>query len=327
MRTNRLIAGGVAACLAALACAPAVQAQVDLTGNWNIWIDQDHLFRGAGPDPDAYFGMPFNAEARAAAVATPGETISMLDRQCAPWSIHYMLSGPFGLEMWPTRRIDGSILAWNIQGSGDRWATTIWMDGRPQPSPEAENTPAGFTTGRWMGDTLVTTTTHISDGAMARNWAPNSKQEVLEMMFTRYGDKFLNITGIVHDPVYLDEPWILSQVASLNGPAAGGGPGADPTCQPEEEVVSDDKDRVPTYLEAVPATANYATEHYGIPREAELGGAETMYPEYTKKVQPLYKRPQGYCTLDCCGYQLSGAPPGQAMNYNVTVLKCKQDNP
>jgi hypothetical protein len=201
------------------------------------------------------------------------------------------------------------------------------MDGRPPPSPGAAHSLGGFTTGRWLGATLVTTTTNIADGDLTRNGAPNSDQEVFTMFITRHDD-FLNITGIVHDPLYLTEPYVLSDVFTAGPKIAAPNPFAtgDPNCQPEEEE-SGDTYRVPSYLTPAPETAGYATKNYGIPEEAAHGGAESMYPEYIKKIQPKYKRPQGYCTLDCCGEQGATGNSQEALNFNIRVLKCKQDNP
>ena len=48
------------------------------------------------------------------------------------------------------------------------------------------------------------------------------------------------------------------------------------------------------------------TRIYGVPREAALGGAQTLYPEYRKQLQPLYVRPQK-CNRYCCGWQGNAA--------------------
>ena len=42
------------------------------------------------------------------------------------------------------------------------------------------------------------------------------------------------------------------------------------------------------------------TKIYGIPEEAEMGGAETMYPEYRDKIKDKFKLP-AKCTLNCGG--------------------------
>jgi hypothetical protein len=304
---------------------PVAQAQIDLAGAWTNWIDQDQKLRGAGPDPGTYLGVPLNAAARAAALSYTPDTVGELDRQCAPWTVNYIMSGPMSLAFWPTKRIDGSVLAWNIGGSIDRYAMTIWMDGRSPPGPQAPHTLGGYSTGRWMGDTLATTTTHIQDGYLTRNGAPNSDQEVFTMFITRH-DNFLTITGIVHDPVYLTEPFVTNDVFTIDPKVTPfNSVDQDATCTPEEEETSTTSYRVPSYLGASP-TQDYATKNYGIPPEAAHGNAASMYPEYTDKLKGQYQRPQAYCTLDCCGAQPNAQNQGD-INFNVNLLKCRQDNP
>jgi hypothetical protein len=99
----------------------------------------------------------------------------------------------------------------------------------------------------------------------------------------------------------------------------------DSTCTPEEEADSAIGNRVPTYLKPPPDILNYTTKHYGIPQEATLGGEQTMYPEYISRITGRYRRPEGYCTIDCCGSQ---GPDGKAlMRFNVKVLMCNEVNP
>ena len=42
------------------------------------------------------------------------------------------------------------------------------------------------------------------------------------------------------------------------------------------------------------------TKYYGIPEEAEMGGAQTMYPEFRDKIKDKFKLP-AKCTLNCGG--------------------------
>jgi hypothetical protein len=330
MRQSRWEVLGTSTCVAMLIGATVAHAQIDLSGSWTNWNDQDNRIRAPGPDPDTFLAVPMNAAARAAAVAYSPEDLAQLDVQCAAWPLHYIVVGGFPEKIWATKRIDGSVLAWNIGGTGDRYATTIWMDGRPAPSPQAPHTLGGYTTGRWLGDTLVTTTTHMQDGLLTRNGAPSSDQEVFTLFLTRH-DNFLNVTGIVHDPVYLTEPYILSDVLTYNGSdnvASIPDPMSDPACTPEEEDASTNNYRVPSFITPAADTLNYAPRNYGIPLDTALGNAASMYPDYIATVQKEYRQPKGYCTLDCCGNQ--GADPydlNGGMAFNVNVLKCKQDNP
>ncbi len=89
------------------------------------------------------------------------------------------------------------------------------MDGRPHPSDYAPHTWAGFSTGKWEGNALVVTTTHIKMGWIMRNGVPMSDQATMSEHFIRHGDHLLDEI-IVSDPVYLSEPFIRTQDWDLN---------------------------------------------------------------------------------------------------------------
>ena len=320
MLKGRSIVCAAMICGALLAWGQGAQAQVDLTGSWNSWIDQDVEVRGAGPDLESYMGLPLNDAARAAAQAYTPENIAEVHRQCSLWPMHYITSGIGGLEIWPTLRADGSVLAWNIGGSGDRLATTVWMDGRAPPGPQAASSQSGFSTGRWEGNTLVVTTTNIQDGYLFRNGVPNSNQEVFTMFLTRHDD-WLSVTGIVHDPVYLTAPYMVTSLFTYR-PSNGAGAAASltATCTPAEEADVTLNGGVP-HFNPVPADIlNYATTKVGIPHEAAMGGEQTMYPEYIKTFKDRYRQPPGYCESECC-------MGGSGMTFNVEVLKCTETLP
>jgi hypothetical protein len=314
---------GAITCVALL-CSNMASAQVALTGGWRVWNQQDNKIRAPGPDPDSFYGLPINDAARDAALAYTAENISEVDRQCAPWPVHYITLMPFSLEIWPTKKLDGTVIAWNIGGSVDRTPITIWMDGRPHPSAQAANTPGGFTTGVWRGDTLVTTTTHIQDGYVFRNGVPSSDREVFTMLITRH-ENWLTITGIVHDPVYLTAPYVTGAVFSLDPTIVNDANAMGAICTPEEEVETTAGVSVPSHLTPPEAMLNFATAHHGIPREAAMGGERTMYPEFSKAIRGSYQMPKGYCKEDCCGSQ---GPDGRAaMDFNIKVLMCRESNP
>jgi hypothetical protein len=246
-----------------------------------------------------------------------------VDRQCQPWPVHYIVTGPFGFRIYPTADVDGEVIAWNISGSGDREPMTIWMAGahKSPPSPQALAVPAGFTTGEWQGDTLVTTTTHIQDGFLYRNGVPNSDQEVFNMYITRHG-QYLTITGVIQDPVYLTAPYVLAGLwvydPKGNVSTAGNDPAA---CTPEEEVTEDLNGHVPSYMAAANnPNLDYMTRLYHIPHQAAMGGAQTMYPQYIKTISNQYTTPAKYCTYLCCGGW--GSNGISALVYDHDVLKC-----
>ena len=89
------------------------------------------------------------------------------------------------------------------------------MDGRPHPPAYAAHTWMGFSTGRWQGNMLVVTTTHIKKGWLRRNGVPESDLATMTEYFVRTGDVMTRISSVV-DPVYLTEPLVKSEEFVLN---------------------------------------------------------------------------------------------------------------
>ena len=84
---------------------------------------------------------------------------------------------------------------------------TIYMDGRARPSPNAQHSWQGFSTGEWEGDMLKVTTTHLKEGWVRRNGVPRSDKATLVEYFIRHGD-YLTLVTVVKDPVYLTEAFV-----------------------------------------------------------------------------------------------------------------------
>ena len=84
----------------------------------------------------------------------------------------------------------------------------VYLDGR-KPSAEvlADPTYAGYSTGRWEGDTLVVDTVALSDKSFIDGSSPHSNQMTVHerMRFVEPGVLENQIT--VNDPVALTEPW------------------------------------------------------------------------------------------------------------------------
>ena len=154
---------------------------------------------------------------------------------------------------------------------------TVWMDGRPHPPAEALHTWQGFSTGKWEGNILTVTTTHLKMGFLRRNGVPRGDQAVLTEHFFRHGD-MMTVGSIVEDPVYLTEPLIRSVNYILDNNQQV----APYPCETAEEVPRPEG-FVPHYLPGMnPYLTEFATKHQ-LPLEVSHGGAEQMYPEYRKK--------------------------------------------
>jgi hypothetical protein len=109
--------------------------------------------------------------------------------------------------------------------------------------------------------------------------------------WVRHGD-VLTLAQVITDPVYLTEPlvrttnWIADREQAL-------------AKYPCEDVVEVPRPMgvVPHHLPGSNPFIREFSTFYGVPAEAAAGGAETMYPEYMKKVGRLaIERCQRYCT-------------------------------
>src|ERR1051325_11248919 len=79
--------------------APAF-AEIDLSGSWAAINHEDAMERGAGPNPDDWAGLPFNASGRAKALSFSQSVISMPERTCWLQTQWHIAAGPFRLRMW-----------------------------------------------------------------------------------------------------------------------------------------------------------------------------------------------------------------------------------
>jgi hypothetical protein len=289
--------------LTTLWAAPAA-AQVDFSGYWSREGDADN---GYAREPVDLLGVPVSADGRAKALSYDIASLSATERQCQMYPPTYLVVGPFGLKISSEQDpITQKLLAWKIDGWGDRDTTMIWMDGRPHPSRYAPHPHGGFTTGRWEGDTLVAVTTHFKMGDIKRHTSFSSDRATFTQRFTRYGD-LLSVTAILEDPVYLAEPFVLTEIFRLN---TGGTNFPLTACEPIEELptLHEDPGLVPHYLPGENKWVNEVTQNRGIPVEAVMGGPATMYPEYRKGLKDAYKMP-AVCKVDCAAGVPAPPPP------------------
>jgi len=258
----------------------------NLTGMWTAMYHEDELERtDPGSPAGDYLGMPINDEARLRADTWDADLVSVLEHQCIPHSAVYAMRAPSALKI---STIDdpasGQIVAFIVDGTytGPR---TIWMDGRPHPSEFAAHTWSGFSTGAWEGDTLRVETTHLKAGYLRRNGVVFSDQAVLTEFFDLH-DRFLTLTSVAEDPVYLTEPLVRSESWVWNPyqvfqPIAGYG-----ACLPHPEIPRP-PGWVPHHLPGANTVIREFPDEYGVPFEATRGGAETMYPEYQQKLKQM----------------------------------------
>jgi hypothetical protein len=303
------------ACALLLASLPAA-AQIDLTGSWASRLHEDYVERGPGSDLGDFTGVPLNDEARARALQFDSTVPSMRERQCLPHSPWVMSYRPLPMRIWSETDADGRVVAWKLSGDLLKAIVTIWMDGRPHPSANEVYPFSGFTTGRWEGDTLTAYTTHIKAASLRRgNGIPGSDQVTITAHLTRHDD-LLTLTTIQEDPIYLTEPHVVSRTWQLN-------PRGDVAkwniCNAVTEIPRlEDSGIVPHYLPGENPAADFMHRAYNVPMEAAMGHAETLYPEYRRKLAASYVVPPA-CTRYCCGWIEAQGLPEAAPNLSCTT--------
>jgi len=246
----------------------------DLSGPWRV----DNAEDPGQPPLSDYLGIPFNEAGRLRADTTPESIWGTPEYQCRPHSAPHQWRGVGGArilqELDPISR---EVVAYRVQfmRSLDR---PIFMDGRPHPPAWAPHSWSGFSTGEWIGNTLKITTTHLKDGYLKRGGPQTSDMYTMTEFLTRRGD-LMTIVQVVDDPIYLDQPFVIS-VTYTYDPAAG--PSTE-NCTGSAFAENGGRDRhwVPHFLPGQNgAIGEFLKTQDWIPFEAIRGGVKTTYPEY-----------------------------------------------
>jgi len=261
-----------------LIAAPAF-AQVDFSGEWAPRFYEDQPERVPGPELGDYLGIPINDAARERGDTWQASIQTLDEWQCRPHSADYIWRGPSQLRI--TKEVDP--VTRQITAFHAEWLRSvdnvIYLDARPHPPDYAPHTWGGFATGKWEGDTLTVTVTHLKEGYVRRNGLPRSDLATVTEHWMRHGD-FLTVVTIVNDPIYLTEPFIRSTDYELDLHQNV----APYPCGVVEEV-DRPKGYVPSWLPGTnPDLEDFAKKH-DLPPQAVRGGAETMYPDYRLKMR------------------------------------------
>jgi hypothetical protein len=268
--------------LAASLLSVPVFAQHDITGEWNNRFHEDQLERIPGPEIGDYLGLPITDAARLRGDSWDASLLTLPEHQCKPHPADYGPRGPAQLRIW--KEVDTAsqqLVAYHTHISWQAPERTIYMDGRAHPPEYAAHTWQGFSTGKWEGDMLTVTTTHLKIGWIRRNGIPRSDKAVLTEHWIRH-DNNLTLVSIITDPVYLTEPFIRT-TDWMQDPDQGMAP------YPCEAVTEVDRPLgvVPNHLIGANPFLHEFSDRWSVPYEATRGGAETMYPEYQKKLKTM----------------------------------------
>jgi len=256
--------------------------QIDPSGEWAPRFHEDQPERIPGPEIGDYLGLPITDAARLRGDSWDASLLTLPEHQCKPHPADYSPRGPENLRFW--KEVDTAtqqVIAYHTNISWQAPERTIWMDGRPHPPEYAAHTWQGFSTGKWEGDMLTVTTTHLKTGWIRRNGIPRSDKATLTEHFIRHGN-YLTLVSVIDDPVYLSEPFIRTTNWVMD-------PRQEIAPYPCEPVVEVERPQgyVPHHLPGTNTFLKEFPERFGLPEQATRGGVETMYPEYISKIRSL----------------------------------------
>src|SRR4029453_12453477 len=268
----------VVAIAAATALTLRVDAQgarpPDIAGEWRLDSAEDP---GQPPLAD-YLGLALNEAGRLRADTTPESIWGTPEYQCRPHSAPHPRRGVGGERILKDLDpISREIVGYRLQfmRSLDR---PIFVDGRPHPPAWAPHSWSGFSTGEWIGQTLKGTPTHLKDGYLKRGGPQTSDMLTMTEFITRHDD-MLSILQVVDDPIYLDEPYVLSITYTYD---PNGGPPTE-NCSGSSFAENGGRARppVPHFLPGQnTAIGEFLKTQSWIPFEPVRGGVKTIYPEY-----------------------------------------------
>ena len=246
----------------------------DLAGEWRLDQGEDP----GQPPPNDYTGLAFNDAGRLRADTTPESIWGTPEYQCRPHSAPHQWRGVGGVrilkELDPISR---DIVGFRLQfmRSLDR---PIFLDNRPHPPAYAPHSWSGFSTAQWEGQTLKVITTHLKDGYLKRGGPQTSDMLTMTEYITRHDD-IMTIVQVVDDPIYLDEPYVLSITYTYD--PNGGPPTENCTGSSFAENGGTDRHHVPHFLPGQnSAIGEFLKTEDWVPFDAIRGGVKTIYPEY-----------------------------------------------
>ena len=262
---------------------------IDLSGYWTPTMNEDGMERGPGSELVDFGGFALNEAGRLWALSYDPSRVTLRNHQCDAYVTPYQMRATGNFRAWEERDPHNQRLVaihwWAQVTEGHR---VIWMDGRPHPPAWAPHTFRGFSTGKFVGNTLVVQTTHLKQGWLRRNGTPESDQATVTEFLVRHGDH-LTDTTVVTDPVFLTEPQLRSN-DYYRAPVDHG------TwlyaCDDSEQILGRSPEVVPFYPFGTQPFAHEYADRYKLPLAATLMGAPSMYPGYADSLKSMTEAQQ-----------------------------------
>jgi hypothetical protein len=208
---------------------PKDSAPIDLTGYWVSVIDEDWHWRMITPPKGDYQSVPMTMEAKKVADQWDPAADEAAGNQCKSYGAAGIMRQPERLHVtWQ----DNSTLRMDID-AGTQTRTFHFGEWK---SPDGQPSLQGDSLARWEikrgeenpSGNLKVTTSHLKAGYLRKNGVPYSERttmtEYYDLVREPDGSQWLVITSIVEDPVYLQQPFILSTHFKKQADAKGWDP-------------------------------------------------------------------------------------------------------
>jgi hypothetical protein len=186
----------------------AASAQVSLSGDWQQTDRTEPII--ASYYIGDFTALPIKAAALQGGDSWDESRWSQPERQCTPYGASQVFRNAATVRLSEQRDpLTQNLIAIDMFISTFAQSRTIWMDGRAHPSKYAPHTWHGFSTGKWDGNILTVTTTHLKQFWHRRNGIFTSDQTVVTEQFIRHANR-LTIVSMIEDPAVLTEPLVYS---------------------------------------------------------------------------------------------------------------------
>jgi hypothetical protein len=186
---------------------PKASAPVDMTGYWVALVTEDWRVRMVTPRKGDYPAVPMTEQARKIANTWDPAVDEASGDQCKAYGAAAIMRVPARFHItWQddnTLRVD----------SDSGMQTRLFHFNSPPSSP-GERTRQGYSSAQWQSTALKVVTANLRSGYLRKNGIPYSENAVVTEYFDiaphPSGGQVLLVTTIVDDPLYLQQPFIVS---------------------------------------------------------------------------------------------------------------------
>ena len=192
---------------ASATASPKASAPVDMTGYWVALVTEDWRVRMVTPRKGDYPAVPMTEQARKIANTWDPAVDEASGDQCKAYGAAAIMRVPARFHItWQddnTLRVD----------SDSGMQTRLFHFNSPPSSP-GERTRQGYSSAQWQSTALKVVTANLRSGYLRKNGIPYSENAVVTEYFDiaphPSGGQVLLVTTIVDDPLYLQQPFIVS---------------------------------------------------------------------------------------------------------------------